>query len=1317
MTIMKKALCLILAICMLSIPVSFAEDTSAAASEASEVDSVSEFSDVDYETPLGISINTLVEKNIISGFPDGTYKADQTLTRAEFAKIIVCFLGNYTETVQDSGFPDVDNVGGSAHWAKSYIKIAKDMNIISGFPDGTFMPDAPVTYEQAVKMIMCALGFTNLSYPDGYIQLAMQKKLFANSTHTSGQSGAITRGTTAIFIYNALSITPNNKTTDSTNAKFTGISLGGGGSSGGGGGGGGGGGRDDDSRKITGIVWGTETTMLDSTKSILYSDEIALVYQNKEGETVREDLPVASKYLKKVNDYLGKHIRATIKEDDDGKEYISDITIVEKNNRAVTVDIEDFISYTISDETGEPTVTYYNSDGKKDSLVLSNPENVYIIYNDKSICMSDAADYEFDPSFITDTKIGSFKFISNDGDKKFDIVFVESYKTAVINGKQSALGVVKLKYGEDDINVLYSDPDKKIDRTVSTMKNSSSNSAVDIKDLDEYDVIDYKESIDKDLFTAEITVAEDTAVSGSFIKMEDDKIQIRNKSTDKKVEYKLNYNYLDYLENYSESDKYIPEEYDNVKLYFNADKKVAAIEEIISTADSKYGYITMLAYKDADGTADEPYIGADETPDEGDKVAIMLYQVDPSKSTMGSHTTSPLLVASSVRVDGVMIKNNPEEVMTRLLTAADLINEGKPSPNNKNSAHSSFIRYEMSGGQVTALDTVLDATGTALSTESDERFNTLFRSTSLVYDETAENGGKHKYYSSSSAPGFYKASGSYTSRTKLYNNSNKSTLIFVPGNRADSKYYSASKFIYSNFYNTLDYYVEAYNVSGSYAEFLIQYISDGKDIVTSFSTMAVITSLDDEDNIDPDILKIKYRTAASSSELSIELHSDSPAFDKYEELNVGDVILFSTALDKTMYDFYHALDVTDLPDKRIDNETLLRASSEDSYRRINGFDIYPEGQKNFAANAEYRTIYGTVQSYDNSGYGTIVVNPMLYTDYFEELDESFDEEYNLETSTKLFVYDETEEKVTMYSSNTTVKNHLKTDLFTKEKFGYKDADKIFVYTTNSSAAISSGEATVKFIYLIRTAAQANPGNYEGVDTPEEDPLAEVKLEAKNELTDYIDDLDMSDYTIHGDAFAGILSDGKHAINDASTEEEITVALDEAKANVDNVPSDSYIDYAKAAIEDYVDSNIYTDAAEIIENVFEDIDAATTKSEIDTLVANALSDIDETVITLVVSDKLTAFDEFIENFGYDFTEDTELNELIDGYKESFINASSVIELNEAYDEATAAIEEFVTSNYPKEDTEDPEAEDSNEEVPGGDINEEDSDDESVETTGE
>lgn len=120
----------------------------------------------------------------------------------------------------DSGFPDVDNVGAEAHWAKPYIKVAKDLKIIAGFPDGTFRPDEAVTYEQAVKMIMCSLNYTDYTYPDGFMQIALQKKLLTGATHKGENSAPITRESTVILVNNAYDITPNK-----TNGSLVDISV------------------------------------------------------------------------------------------------------------------------------------------------------------------------------------------------------------------------------------------------------------------------------------------------------------------------------------------------------------------------------------------------------------------------------------------------------------------------------------------------------------------------------------------------------------------------------------------------------------------------------------------------------------------------------------------------------------------------------------------------------------------------------------------------------------------------------------------------------------------------------------------------------------------------------------------------------------------------------------------------------------------------------------------------------------------------------------------------------------------------------------
>ena len=99
-------------------------------------------SDIDENTTAGQAVTELVKLGIINGYEDGTFRPDNTITRGEIAKIIITFMnlqGAAYDTVP-SGFPDVDSVN---HWAKKYIKLAADQKIVNGYPDGTFLPDAP----------------------------------------------------------------------------------------------------------------------------------------------------------------------------------------------------------------------------------------------------------------------------------------------------------------------------------------------------------------------------------------------------------------------------------------------------------------------------------------------------------------------------------------------------------------------------------------------------------------------------------------------------------------------------------------------------------------------------------------------------------------------------------------------------------------------------------------------------------------------------------------------------------------------------------------------------------------------------------------------------------------------------------------------------------------------------------------------------------------------------------------------------------------------------------------------------------------------
>lgn len=75
--------------------------------------------------------------------------------------------------------------------------------------DGTFAPDAPVTYEQALKMVVCTLGYVSLPKisvrPEGFIKQANTLDL-TKKVNSTGYSEGATRGMIAQVLYNALEI-------------------------------------------------------------------------------------------------------------------------------------------------------------------------------------------------------------------------------------------------------------------------------------------------------------------------------------------------------------------------------------------------------------------------------------------------------------------------------------------------------------------------------------------------------------------------------------------------------------------------------------------------------------------------------------------------------------------------------------------------------------------------------------------------------------------------------------------------------------------------------------------------------------------------------------------------------------------------------------------------------------------------------------------------------------------------------------------------------------------------------------------------------
>lgn len=118
------------------------------------------------------SADTLKEYGIFVGDENGDLKQYENITKAEMSKALCSALGLEPDTSGEQIFADVD----SSHWAYGYINTMVANKISSGSDNYYFEPDHKVTYGEAVRMIVGALGYGAMleTYPEGYEELAQR---------------------------------------------------------------------------------------------------------------------------------------------------------------------------------------------------------------------------------------------------------------------------------------------------------------------------------------------------------------------------------------------------------------------------------------------------------------------------------------------------------------------------------------------------------------------------------------------------------------------------------------------------------------------------------------------------------------------------------------------------------------------------------------------------------------------------------------------------------------------------------------------------------------------------------------------------------------------------------------------------------------------------------------------------------------------------------------------------------------------------------------------------------------------------------------
>ena len=108
------------------------------------------------------AVDACTALNIIGGYPDGSFKPEGNITRAEVTKMIcVALNGGKNPAVSTNTTPTFSDVRGNANaaWAEGYIESCAAQGIVSGVGGGKFAPNGNVTGVQLAKMLLVSLGY------------------------------------------------------------------------------------------------------------------------------------------------------------------------------------------------------------------------------------------------------------------------------------------------------------------------------------------------------------------------------------------------------------------------------------------------------------------------------------------------------------------------------------------------------------------------------------------------------------------------------------------------------------------------------------------------------------------------------------------------------------------------------------------------------------------------------------------------------------------------------------------------------------------------------------------------------------------------------------------------------------------------------------------------------------------------------------------------------------------------------------------------------------------------------------------------------
>ena len=107
-----------------------------------------DYSDVAADSWYNNAVSTLSSMGVVSGYPDGAFRPNAPITRAEFVKIAVSFFAEM-DAPYDGSFTDVKD----GQWFTGYVAGAVEHDLVGGYPDGTFRPTANISRAEACAIV------------------------------------------------------------------------------------------------------------------------------------------------------------------------------------------------------------------------------------------------------------------------------------------------------------------------------------------------------------------------------------------------------------------------------------------------------------------------------------------------------------------------------------------------------------------------------------------------------------------------------------------------------------------------------------------------------------------------------------------------------------------------------------------------------------------------------------------------------------------------------------------------------------------------------------------------------------------------------------------------------------------------------------------------------------------------------------------------------------------------------------------------------------------------------------------------------------